>query len=77
MGVSPDETAFFRWSLAGKLRAAGFEEVSIKPFDFLHPATPRSVIPPVDALGKFLERMPLLSEIAGSLYIRARIKQAS
>lgn len=77
MGVSPDETAFFRWRLAGKLRAGGFQEIFVKPFDFLHPSTPPQAISSVDALGRFLEKVPLLCEIAGSLYVRAKKKTNS
>ncbi len=70
--TSPDETAFVRWKFASQLRASGFTEVSITPFDWLHPATPRALIGVVRALGKSIERMPLLREFSGSLYIRAR-----
>ena len=72
LGDSPDETAFFRWPLARLLRNAGFHQIEIAPFDFLHPRVPRQLIAPVEALGDLLEKLPLLSEIAGSLYIRAR-----
>jgi len=68
-GVSPDEMAFSRFRAAGAMRRAGFEEVSVRPFDFLHPATPASWIDRVAALGATLERVPLLREIAGSLLI--------
>ncbi|MBF0504272.1 MAG: methyltransferase domain-containing protein [Candidatus Omnitrophica bacterium] len=71
MGDSPDETAFFRWKIARMLSVAGFKNIHIKPFDFLHPGTPRALIPLVRSIGNFLERVHLISEIAGSLYIRA------
>ncbi len=71
LGDSPDETAFFRWTLVRQLEQAGFRAVQIEPFDFLHPRIPSSWIPAVQSLGGFLERMPLLREMAGSLYIRA------
>lgn len=71
LGDSPDETAFFRWSLKRLLQRAGFSEISIVPFDFLHPAVPKSLIPFVSSTGEFVERIPLLKEIAGSLYIKA------
>lgn len=71
LGDSPDETAFFRWSLQGRLERIGFREVRIEPFDFLHPRIPGGWIPTVEALGRFAEKIPLLREIAGSLYIRA------
>ena len=71
LGDSPDETAFFRWPLSRMLEEAGFCDVQIQPFDFLHPKTPATLIPVVDRFGRRLERLPLLREIAGSLYIRA------
>jgi SAM-dependent methyltransferase len=71
LGGSPDERAFFRWPLKRRLERAGFRAVRIEPFDFLHPRIPPSWIPMIQNLGCFLEKMPLLREIAGSLYIRA------
>lgn len=68
---SPDETAFIRWSLNQQLLKHGFCDVQIVPFDFLHPLTPRYLIPIVRRVGACLEKMPLINEIAGSLYIKA------
>lgn len=68
---SPDETAFIRWSLEQQLLRHGFCDVRIVPFDFLHPLTPRFMIPLISATGACLERIPLVNEIAGSLYIKA------
>jgi SAM-dependent methyltransferase len=71
LGDSPDETAFFRWPLRRLLEQAGYHDIRIDPFDFLHPKTPAALIDSINGLGQFLERMPLISELAGSLYIRA------
>jgi ubiquinone/menaquinone biosynthesis C-methylase UbiE len=71
LGDSPDETAFFRSSLRRLLEQTGYRDVQIKPFDFLHPKTPVPLIDPVSVLGRFLENVPVISEFAGSLYIRA------
>jgi SAM-dependent methyltransferase len=71
LGDSPDETAFFRWRLRRLLEATGFSGVRIDPFDFLHPKTPTTLIGCVDTVGRFLEGLPVISEFAGSLYIRA------
>jgi 2-polyprenyl-3-methyl-5-hydroxy-6-metoxy-1,4-benzoquinol methylase len=71
LGDSPDETAFFRWSLRRRLAASGFRAIKIQPFDFLHPKIPARWIAQVQTIGDVLERVPLISEIAGSLYIRA------
>jgi len=70
-GESPEETAFFRRGLARKLRERGFGEVRIEPFDFLHPVTPRALIPVVRGIGEWLEHAPGIREIAGSLMISA------
>lgn len=72
LGDSPDETALVRWSLARKMRDAGFEQIRIVPFDFLHPKTPPAWIAAVQWLGRRLERIPVLTELAGSLMIFGR-----
>jgi SAM-dependent methyltransferase len=71
LGDSPDETAFFRWALRRLLEQMGYSDVRIDPFDFLHPKTPVPLIDRLDTIGRFLEKVPVVSEFAGSLYIRA------
>jgi len=71
LGDSPDETAFFLWKLWRLLERIGYRDVRVDPFDFLHPKTPAPLINRVKAFGRFLEKMPVISELAGSLYIRA------
>ena len=44
VGDSPDETAFFRWRMAKKLQRLGFVDVSVEPFDFIHPQIPASLL---------------------------------
>ena len=70
--VSPDETAFYRRSLRRALERAGFCDVRITPFDWLHPATPVALIPAVSAIGRILEKVWPIREICGSLQIVAR-----
>jgi len=70
-GDSPDETAFFRWQLKRLMEAAGFTEAEVTPFDWLHPSTPRPLIPLIDRLGRGVERIPLVREFAGSVVCRA------
>ena len=41
-------------------------------FDSLYPLTPVRLIPLVEWLGRVLERLPVFSEIAGSLLISGR-----
>jgi len=71
LGDSPDETAFFRWPLRRLLEQKGYCDVRIDPFDFLHPKTPVRLIDRLNAVGRLLESVPVISEFAGSLYIRA------
>jgi SAM-dependent methyltransferase len=71
LGDSPDETAFFRWPLRRLLEQTGYRDVRIDPFDFLHPKTPVPLVGRLDVVGRFLENVPVISEFAGSLYIRA------
>jgi SAM-dependent methyltransferase len=71
LGDSPDETAFFKWGIARRLAEAGFRQIRVVPFDFLHPAIPGAALGLAGPFCGFLEKIPLLREIAGSLYIRA------
>jgi 2-polyprenyl-3-methyl-5-hydroxy-6-metoxy-1,4-benzoquinol methylase len=70
--VSPDETAFVRWSLRTWMVEAGFINVEIKPLDWLHPLLPSKLIGFVSKVEKQLEKTAVLREFAGSLYIHAR-----
>lgn len=70
--VSPDETAFVKWSLRDVLKKTGFEDIDITPVDWLHPATPSRLIGLVRVIEAQLEKMVILREFAGSLRISAR-----
>lgn len=69
-GSSKYETAFFRKSLSRTVFNIGFSNVSIQPFDFLHPIIIKQLINLVSKVGFFLEKMPLIKEFSGSLIIR-------
>jgi len=71
LGDTPHEAAFFRWPLCRLLERTGYRDVRVDPFDFLHPKTPESLSRRMAMLGGFLESLPVISEFAGSLYIRA------
>jgi SAM-dependent methyltransferase len=68
--VSQDETAFIKWRFNGALQKAGFRDIEITPFDWLHPSVPAPFIGSVSAMGRIFEAIPFLREFAGSLYIR-------
>lgn len=71
-GDSPDETAFFRWNIARKLRNFGFVDVSVEPFDFMHPRIPASLLNVADRLTAFFEKVYIINELAGSLVVQGR-----
>lgn len=71
MGDSPDETAFFKWRFRRDLAAAGFVEIAVEPYDFLHPMIPDFLAGVASPVAFFFEKVPLLREIAGSLSIAA------
>jgi Methylase involved in ubiquinone/menaquinone biosynthesis len=71
LGDSPDESAFFIWSIRKKLKKSGFTNIDIIPFDFLHPRIPKRWIKTILPLTNLAEKIPLLKQISGSLYIKA------
>ncbi|MCC6384376.1 MAG: class I SAM-dependent methyltransferase [Bacteroidia bacterium] len=71
LGDSPDETAIIRWQFKKLLKETGFNNIHIFPYDFLHPATPPLMIGFINSIGKTIERIPGLREIAGSVIIYA------
>ncbi|MBU4348423.1 class I SAM-dependent methyltransferase [Patescibacteria group bacterium] len=71
-GDSPDETAFFRWSVKNELLTKGFKDAVVVPFDFMHPAIPKSLIFLFEKVFFIFEKLPILKEIAGSLLITAK-----
>ena len=58
--------------LKKKLMKYGFKNIEIKNFDFLHPNIPKFLISFIKYVGSLAESIPLIYEIAGSLYIIAR-----
>ena len=74
VGDSPDETAFFRWQMVKRLHHIGFVDVSVEPFDFIHPQMPPSLLNWAERLTTLLEKTPFMREFAGSLMIQCRKK---
>jgi 2-polyprenyl-3-methyl-5-hydroxy-6-metoxy-1,4-benzoquinol methylase len=72
VGDSPDETAFFHKQMQSLLQQAGFEIIEVTPLDWLHPAIPAIAIKLFQRIELDLEKIPLVREFAGSLYITAR-----
>jgi len=64
-----DECAFTKWGIKKFFQNNGFKNVHVTPFDFLHPLTPKPLIPAVSAITTILEAVPLIKDIAGSIKI--------
>ncbi len=71
MGDSPDESAFTAATIRVHLRQAGFDPVTVRPYEFLHPSTPPRLIPLVERLESWIMETPLRM-FGGSLAIDAR-----
>ena len=71
MEFSPGERAFLRWELKEQLKKVGFRKVDIRNYDFLHPNTPKKFISFVKQTSNFIEKVPIIKEISGSLSIFA------
>ena len=69
LGDSPDETAIVRWKFKKLMKTFRFNNAQVFPYDFLHPLVPAFLINPVERIGKLIERIPVLKEIAGSVII--------
>jgi SAM-dependent methyltransferase len=69
--VTRHETAFRASELRRQLEEAGLEVVVCEPFEFLHPSTPRVLIPAVRAAEALAERTAL-REIAASIRVAGR-----
>ena len=72
LGDTPHETAFIAGRLRRALGAARLAPVQVTAFDFLHPAVPAAAISAVRRIERIVERLPLVSAIAGSLLVVAR-----
>lgn len=69
--TTPHETAFRPRELRRLLEAEGLDVETCDAFDFLHPSTPRRLVPAMSSLGRLLERSPLRT-IAGSVRVAGR-----
>jgi len=50
----------------------GFAEIEVIPYDIIHPRTPRFLVNRLQSAAFFAEHTPVLKEMCGTLYIRAR-----
>jgi SAM-dependent methyltransferase len=69
--LEPDEMAFTRIFIRNKLETCGFSQIEVEYRDFLLPNTPDILIKPFIMFGNFAESMPVLKQLAQSLFIIA------
>jgi hypothetical protein len=56
------------------LRRIGYVDVTVEPFDFIHPQLPVSLLRLAERLTILLEKTPFIKEFAGSLIIQGNKK---
>jgi dolichol-phosphate mannosyltransferase len=61
-----------KWRLLQEASRQGFTEVEVIPYDIVHPRFPPQLIPAIQSTAYFLERVPAVRELCGTLYIWAR-----
>jgi len=69
MENTPEETAFIRWRLTKKLYGHGTSNLTVRNIDFIHPLFPKALLSPIEKISDFLEVVPGIKEISGSLAI--------
>ena len=73
--MSQTEMAFHLEELREILNTAGFIVEEIYYRDFLHPSTPRSLVPLVKFLGSIAEEIPLVKSLSGSIWVSGHISK--
>jgi SAM-dependent methyltransferase len=61
-----------KWRLLQEASRQGFTEVEVIPYDIVHPRLSPKLIPAIQSTAYFLERVPAVRELCGTLYIWAR-----
>jgi 2-polyprenyl-3-methyl-5-hydroxy-6-metoxy-1,4-benzoquinol methylase len=69
--LDPEEMAFTKKIITGKLARTGFKNIKVEYKDFLIPGIPTSLIKPVIAMGNIAEKIPMINKISQSIYITA------
>jgi 2-polyprenyl-3-methyl-5-hydroxy-6-metoxy-1,4-benzoquinol methylase len=71
--LEPDEMAFSKTFISGKLAKAGYSNIKVEYKDFLLPGIPDALITPSIVVGDVLEKVPLLNMVSQSIFISAEI----
>ena len=73
VGQCSEATAFFSGQLKRVFRQHGFVDIVTKPIEFVHPHTPPRLVPLSEKISSLLESIPVIKEVAGSLFISATL----
>jgi SAM-dependent methyltransferase len=70
--LEPDEMAFSKGFVTEKLQKAGYKNIKVEYKDFLLPGIPDFLITPSVVVGDVLEKIPLVRNVAQSIFITAQ-----
>lgn len=70
--LEPDEMAFSRRHAIRLLRETGYRNIKVEYKDFLLPGVPDTLIAPLIAVGRVLEKVPVVRMISQSIFISAQ-----
>lgn len=71
-GNAPCQIGLRKYRLMKMASRQGFMEIDVIPYDIIHPRTPRSLVDGMQSVAFIAEHAPILREICGTLYIRAK-----
>lgn len=72
MQNTENETAFYKSEMITMLKKEGFADISVTPFDFMHPIIPKPLVGFFEYMFSLLEKTPIIKEFGGSLLIKGR-----
>jgi len=72
LGHPSSQVGMRKYKLMHMTSQQGFTHIETIPYDIVHPMLPRSMIRLVQSLAFIFERVPLIRELCGTLYIWAR-----
>jgi dolichol-phosphate mannosyltransferase len=72
MGNASCQIGLRKYELMKMASRQGFTEIDVIPYDIIHPRTPRSVVHGLQSVAFIAEHTPVVRELCGTLYIRAR-----
>jgi dolichol-phosphate mannosyltransferase len=71
-GNAPCQIGLRKFKLMKVASRRGFMEIDVLPYDIVHPRTPRSLVHGLQSVAFVAEHTPIVREMCGTLYIRAR-----